>query len=163
MHCPWDKLLMWLDVIFYQHFSAQRKQIDIANKRKKPLQIEMIWVVKMLCINSKYILGNFTSISSLPLPLKFTLLLFWQDISLAPPGHLLGKSTVLKPCYAPYPQPQCGHGCKGLVHYKLMYISPKWASAWDFQQCGMCDQQSLTRNLIRAFASRLSIVWLLSY
>ena len=35
-----------------------------------------------------------------------------------------------------------------------------WARAWHFQQCGMCDQQSL--SLIRSFASRLSILWLLA-
>ena len=46
-----------------------------------------------------------------------------------------------------------------------------WGMAWDFQQCGMCDQQRLrplvqpahTRSLIRAFASRLISLWLLSY
>ena len=37
------------------------------------------------------------------------------------------------------------------------------AVAWDFQQCGMCDskasdQPAHTRSLIRAFASRLSIL-----
>ena len=35
------------------------------------------------------------------------------------------------------------------------------ASAWDFQQFGMCDQQRL--SLIRAFANRLNILWVLSY
>ena len=38
----------------------------------------------------------------------------------------------------------------------------------EFQQCGMCDQQRLraaahTRSLIRAFASRLNFLWVLSY
>ena len=35
----------------------------------------------------------------------------------------------------------------------LLNLFNKWASAWDFQQFGM----------IRAFASRLNILWLLSY
>ena len=35
-----------------------------------------------------------------------------------------------------------------------------WAATWDFQQCGMCDQQPAhTRSLIRAFACRLNIKW----
>ena len=42
-----------------------------------------------------------------------------------------------------------------------------WGSAWDFQQCGMCDQQSLrsacARSLIRAIACRLNILLVLSY
>ena len=43
----------------------------------------------------------------------------------------------------------------------------KWAVAWDFQQCGMCDQQASDqparrRSLIRAFASRLNFLWVLS-
>ena len=49
------------------------------------------------------------------------------------------------------------------------YIN-NWASAQDFQQCGMCDQQSLRsacayaqHSLIRAFASPLNILQLLSY
>ena len=43
-----------------------------------------------------------------------------------------------------------------------------WASAWDFQQCGMCDQQRSDQpahmgSLIRAFACRLNILWVLSF
>ena len=43
-----------------------------------------------------------------------------------------------------------------------------WALPRDFQQCGMgtskgSDQPAHTRRLIRAFASRLNILWLLSY
>ena len=42
-----------------------------------------------------------------------------------------------------------------------------WDMTWDFQQCGMCDQQSSDqpahmRSLIRAFASCLNILWILS-
>ena len=55
-----------------------------------------------------------------------------------------------------------------LLNTNQFYIKHIWASAWDFQQCGMCDQQASdqpahTRSLIRAFASCLSILWLLSY
>ena len=40
--------------------------------------------------------------------------------------------------------------------------------AWDFQQSGMCtnkasDQPAHTRSLIKAFASRLNILWVLRY
>ena len=43
-----------------------------------------------------------------------------------------------------------------------------WAVKGDYQHCGMYDQQSLrsacvTRSLIRAFASGLNILWVLSY
>ena len=38
----------------------------------------------------------------------------------------------------------------------------KWASAWDLQQCGMCDQQSLKSDCAY-FASHLNIVWVLIY
>ena len=44
-----------------------------------------------------------------------------------------------------------------------------WAVTWDFQQCDMCDQQRLRpacaypQSDHRAFASRLNILWLLSY
>ena len=45
-----------------------------------------------------------------------------------------------------------------------------WAATWDFQQCGMCYQQTLRpaypygqSALIRAFARCLNILWLLSY
>ena len=43
-----------------------------------------------------------------------------------------------------------------------------WAATWDFQQCGMCNQQSLIyactlRSLIRAFVSPLHILWVVSY
>ena len=41
---------------------------------------------------------------------------------------------------------------------RLLISTSQWACAWDFQQCGMCDQQRL-----RAFASRLSTLWLLSW
>ena len=36
-----------------------------------------------------------------------------------------------------------------------------WASAWDFQQCDMCDQQRCDHmhSLIRAFAGHLNILW----
>ena len=42
------------------------------------------------------------------------------------------------------------------------------AATWDFQKCGMCDQQSSdqpahTHSLIGAVASRLNILWVLSY
>ena len=51
------------------------------------------------------------------------------------------------------------HKCDNLVSMATGFLKNNiWASAWGFQQCGMCDQQSL-----RAFASRLSILWLLSY
>ena len=51
----------------------------------------------------------------------------------------------------------------------LLWWYYNWASACDFQQYGMCDQQSLRSacayalSLTRAFTSRLSILWLLSY
>ena len=43
-----------------------------------------------------------------------------------------------------------------------------WAAAWDYQQCSMCDQQRLRPACAYAqsglsLASRLSILWLLSY
>ena len=38
-----------------------------------------------------------------------------------------------------------------------------WAMAWDFQHCKTSDQPAHTCSLIRAFASRLNILWLLSY
>ena len=43
-----------------------------------------------------------------------------------------------------------------------------WASAWEFQQCGMCDEQGSDqpahmRSLIRAFARCLNILRVLSY
>ena len=38
-----------------------------------------------------------------------------------------------------------------------------WATTFDFQQCGMCNQPVHMYSLIRAFASCLSILWLLSY
>ena len=37
-----------------------------------------------------------------------------------------------------------------------------WASAWDFQQCGMCDQQSL-RSACAYAQSDQSLCWLLEY
>ena len=51
------------------------------------------------------------------------------------------------------------------VHVWIFLVSEKsiniCASAWDFQQCVMCDQQSLRSDCARAFARRLSILWLL--
>ena len=43
-----------------------------------------------------------------------------------------------------------------------------WTATWDFQQCGMFDQQSFRStcayaHLIRAFTSRLNILWMLRY
>ena len=52
------------------------------------------------------------------------------------------------------------YGISKLVIYHQ--ISYKWASAWDFQQCGMCDQQSLRSSCAYAQSDqRLS--WLLEY
>ena len=42
------------------------------------------------------------------------------------------------------------------------WLKDIWAATWDFQQCGLCDQQSL-RSLIRAFANRLHILWVLCH
>ena len=36
---------------------------------------------------------------------------------------------------------------KNMKNYPVVKVL-KWASAWDFQQCGMCDQQSL-RSLVK--------------
>ena len=52
-----------------------------------------------------------------------------------------------------------------------MYVNftfAKWASAWDFQQCGMCDQQSLRSGCAYTQSDQslcfcLNILWLLSY
>ena len=46
--------------------------------------------------------------------------------------------------------------------------STNWVATWDFQQCGMCDQQASdqpahTRSLISDFANRLNILRVLSY
>ena len=38
-----------------------------------------------------------------------------------------------------------------------------WATTWDFQQCGMCNQSDHACSLIRAFASCLYILRTLSY
>ena len=47
----------------------------------------------------------------------------------------------------------------------VAFFYNNWAATRDFQQCGMCDQQSLKSacSLIRAFASRLNILWIYSY
>ena len=49
-----------------------------------------------------------------------------------------------------------------------LHSSNIWAAKWDFQQCVSAtskgsDQPAHTCNLIRAFACRLNILWLLSY
>ena len=54
---------------------------------------------------------------------------------------------------------------KWTIWWLLKYI---WAVTWDFHQCGMCNQQSFRlacayTQLIRAFASRLNVIPLLSY
>ena len=48
----------------------------------------------------------------------------------------------------------------------LLIVNHNWAMTWDFQQYGMCDQKASDQpahSLIRAFASRLNILGLLSY
>ena len=52
-------------------------------------------------------------------------------------GHIVGQIPALKPCYVPGI-----HGPKREGHTNDWFVN-KWAMTWDFQQCGMCDQQML--------------------
>ena len=54
------------------------------------------------------------------------------------------------------------HPCIHMVLNEAPWrVLDKWARIWDFQQCGVFDQQR--RSLIRAFASRLNLTCLLSH
>ena len=82
-----------------------------------------------------------------------------RDKSLAMPlcvpcGHLLGKSWPLgSRLWCPTVSCHFSSGILGQVGYLIVsipdlftptYINTNiWASTWDFQQCGMCNQQSL--------------------
>ena len=47
-------------------------------------------------------------------------------------------------------------------HLVFLWYGLKWASAWDFQQCGMCDQQRL-RSAWAYAQSNQSLCWSLEY